>query len=234
MYSFPPLAMAIGILYTVVTGLATTFTPLLGSASAATAIIALTVAIRLVLLPLGYAQVRGEQARAALLPQVQKLRHKYRGNPERLHQELTALYRREGTSPLAGCLPALAQAPVFMMLYGLFLTTEIGGRPNELLTDTLAGVPLGSHLLDAAAATHLAVFGVLLALLALVAYVSRRTMPPIGTEAPGAGVIRLLPFGTLLVAAVVPLAAGLYLLTTTAWTVTERTLLRRRLARPRS
>jgi YidC/Oxa1 family membrane protein insertase len=40
---------------------------------------------------------------------------------------------------------------------------------------------------------------------------------------------RFMPFGTVLMAAVVPLAAGLYLLTTTAWTVTERILLRRRL-----
>ena len=40
---------------------------------------------------------------------------------------------------------------------------------------------------------------------------------------------RFMPFGTVLMAAVVPLAAGLYLLTTTAWTVTERTVLRCRL-----
>jgi YidC/Oxa1 family membrane protein insertase len=40
---------------------------------------------------------------------------------------------------------------------------------------------------------------------------------------------RFMPFGTVLMAAVVPLAAGLYLLTTTAWTVTERIALRRRL-----
>jgi YidC/Oxa1 family membrane protein insertase len=38
---------------------------------------------------------------------------------------------------------------------------------------------------------------------------------------------QLLPFGTLLTAAFVPLAAGLYLLTTTAWTVVERTILQR-------
>jgi YidC/Oxa1 family membrane protein insertase len=40
-------------------------------------------------------------------------------------------------------------------------------------------------------------------------------------------VLRLLPYGTVAVAALVPLAAGLYLLTTTAWTAAERVLLRR-------
>jgi YidC/Oxa1 family membrane protein insertase len=39
--------------------------------------------------------------------------------------------------------------------------------------------------------------------------------------------IRLLPFGTILTAAVIPLAAGLYLLTTTTWTVVERAILHR-------
>ena len=38
----------------------------------------------------------------------------------------------------------------------------------------------------------------------------------------------ILPFASLVTAAVVPLAAGLYLLTTTAWTLAERTVLRRR------
>jgi YidC/Oxa1 family membrane protein insertase len=233
MYSFPPLAAAIGVLYTVVTALTTALNPLLGPVSAAAAIVALTAAVRLALLPLGYAQVRGERTRAALLPQIQQLQRKYRADPERLRRELAALYQREGASPLAGCLPALAQAPVFMVLYGLFLTADVGGEPNVLLSDTLAGVPLGSHLLDVTGGLDLAVFGVLFALLALVAVVTRRTMPAPSPEIPGGGVIRLVPFGTLLVAAIVPLAAGLYLLTSTAWTVTERTLLRRRLT-PRS
>jgi YidC/Oxa1 family membrane protein insertase len=230
MYSFPPLAAAIGVLYTVVTGLTTTLTPLLGPAAATVAIVLLTVAVRLALLPLGYAQVRGERTRATLLPKIQDLQRKHRSNPERLRRELAALYQREGTSPLAGCLPALAQAPVFMVLYGLFLTAEVGGRSNVLLTDTLAGVPLGSRLLDVAGA-DLVTFAVLFGLIALVAVATRRTMPATPPETPGAGLIKLVPFGTVLVAAVVPLAAGLYLLTTTAWTVAERTVLRRRLAR---
>jgi len=40
---------------------------------------------------------------------------------------------------------------------------------------------------------------------------------------------RALPYATVAIAAVVPLAAGIYLLTTTAWTTAERTLLRRRI-----
>ncbi|AKH82613.1 membrane protein [Streptomyces sp. CNQ-509] len=55
--------------------------------------------------------------------------------------------------------------------------------------------------------------------------------PPPGLPGPAAGLTRWLPllsFGTLVTAAIVPLAAGLYLATTAAWTAAERTLLYRR------
>ena len=229
MYSFPPLAAAIGVLYTAVTALTTLFTPVLGSASAAAAIVALTIAVRAALVPLGMAQVRGELARTALAPRMRELQQKYRNNPERIRREIAALYQREGTSPFAGCLPALAQAPVFMVLYGLFLTSEVGGRANALLSSTLAGVPLGARVLTVAG-WDLLVFAVLFALLIGVAVVSRRLTPAPPADVPGVQLVRLLPFATVLVAAIVPLAAGLYLLTSTAWTVTERTILRRVLA----
>jgi YidC/Oxa1 family membrane protein insertase len=74
------------------------------------------------------------------------------------------------------------------------------------------------------------VFAALFVLLIGVAALTRRLAPAPPADTPGAGVIRLLPFGTVVIAAAVPLAAGLYLLTTTAWTVIERTVLRRVLA----
>ena len=61
-------------------------------------------------------------------------------------------------------------------------------------------------------------FAVLLALVAAVAWWSSRRLR---------GVLRLLPFGTVLFALVAPVALGIYLVTTTAWTVAERRLLPR-------
>jgi YidC/Oxa1 family membrane protein insertase len=223
--SFPPIAAALGTLHTVVTGLISIFDPFLGAASATAAIVALVVAVRALLIPLGYAQARAEQTRSRLAPEVRKIRSTYGTNPERLRHELAALYAREQTTPLAGCLPALAQAPVFTVLYGLFLVPEINGELNSLLGQTLAGVPLGTHLADIASGTGIPVFAVLFVLLGLVAWVTRRSTSRVDT--PGAGVVSWLPFGTLVVAAFVPLAAGLYLLASTAWTVGERVILRR-------
>jgi hypothetical protein len=53
------------------------------------------------------------------------------------------LYRDEGASPFAGCLPMLIQAPIVGLLYSVFLHPTIGGHPNALLTESLFGVPLG-------------------------------------------------------------------------------------------
>lgn len=241
MYSFPPLAAAIGVLHTVLASLTTFLTPALGGSSAAAAIVALTMAIRLCLLPVARAQVHGEHRRAQLAPDVRKLTQKYEGDPERLRRELSALYAKEGTSPMAGCLPMLVQAPVFTMLYGLFITSNVGDQANVLLSHSLAGAPLTAQLGDVWGSAQLLVFVVLMALLAVTAWATRRQAVVASAAAPTAGssgspqltrLMRLLPFGMVVIAAVVPLAASLYLLTSASWTVTERAILRRALPHP--
>ena len=224
MYSFPPIAAAIGALHTVVTGLVSILDPFLGVASATTAIVLLVLVIRTLLIP--WATPRS--ARNKPVParaEGREIQRKYNNNPERMRRELAALYSREQTTPLAGCLPALAQAPVFTVLYGLFLVREVEGQANGLLGHELAGVPLGAHLADVAADPHVLVFVALFGLLGLVAWASRRITPRL--DSPGAGLVRWLPFGTLLIAAFVPLAAGIYLVASSAWTVGERVTLRR-------
>ena len=63
---------------------------------------------------------------------------------------MTALYKREGTSLFAGLTPLLLQWPLLSVMYLLFRSTQIGGKPNTLLTRDLFGVPLGSHWLAGA------------------------------------------------------------------------------------
>ncbi|MDA8369441.1 MAG: membrane protein insertase YidC [Nocardiopsaceae bacterium] len=236
MYTFAPIAAAIGVAYTVVTALTAVLAPIAGAASAAIAVVCLTAIVRTALIPLSYAQVRGEKARARLAPKLRELQRKYRGRPERLAAEQQRLFAEENTSPLAGCLPMLAQTPVFIALYGLFVSTTIEGAPNTLLMHSLGGVTLGSTLGDVLAAgfgPEVLVFVVLLVFIAGVAWASRQwlTLPALTAAAddrtsavPGA--MSYLSFLTVAIAAAVPLAAGLYLATSTAWTVAERLALR--------
>ncbi|MBF5030540.1 MULTISPECIES: membrane protein insertase YidC [unclassified Micromonospora] len=238
MLAFAPLHSAASAAATVVTWLADVLAPLTGGAATAAAIVLFTVGVRLLISPLTVAQIRGERRRTALAPEVRELQRRYADDPARLQSELFALYRNAGASPVAGCLPALLQAPFFLVMYRLFATGD--GAP-QLLGERLAGVPLGWHLGDGLAGPVPLVFGVLLAaLLALAWWSSRRmrraaaatgTVAGTPTEGPGAAVLGrvlpLLPYGTVLVALVVPLAAVLYLVTTTAWTALEQVVLRR-------
>jgi YidC/Oxa1 family membrane protein insertase len=228
--------------YHLVCWLVAILAPLLGGLAAAAAIVAFTMLVRLVLLPLSYYAFRGERARTRLQPRMQELQRRYAKQPERLHRELTALYRAEGTSMFAGCLPLLLQIPFFSLMYRLFVSHLVAGGPNTLLAHHLLAAPLGSQWLAGAGpfSAHGAVFAILFGLLAAVGVLAvraARQAVPTGATTPAGPVDRavgllgrLMPFGSLVMAAIVPLAAGLYLLTTAAWTLAERALLRRRFA----
>lgn len=225
-----------GVAYHLLFALAGVLTPLPGGLATAAAIVLFTMALRLLLAPLSFAALRGQAGIAALQPRVAELRTRYARQPDRLQRELAALYQAEGGTMLAGCLPLLIQLPFFSVLYRLFLSKTVAGRPNVLLTRHLLGVPLGSHWLTGAGplSVHGLAFLGLFALLALacfaVARISRAAGRPGGATAGAAGQDaglarlfgRVVPYFTVIVAAFVPLAAGLYLLTTTTWTAAER------------
>ncbi|MGX1882717.1 YidC/Oxa1 family membrane protein insertase [Streptomyces sp. NPDC055287] len=227
--------------------------PFFHASAAAAAIVLFTACVRLAIHPLSRATARGQKARTKLAPQIAELRRKHGKNPERLQKAILELHAKEKVSPLSGCLPSLFQLPAFFLMYHLFSNQQIGGEPNELLGHTLFASPLGDRWTDALA--HGGVFGaqglLYLALFAVVAAVAtfnyRRTkqqmaaapgtgmaVGPDGTELPGAGamgamakVMPLMSFATLITVAVVPLAAALYVVTSTTWSAAERVWLYR-------
>jgi YidC/Oxa1 family membrane protein insertase len=235
------LSAPMGVAYHVVVYLAQFLTPLAGGLATAAAIVVFTVAVRLLLSPLSYHAFRGQAGLSALQPKVADLRKRYASQPERLQRELTALYQAEGGTMLAGCLPLLLQLPFFSIMYRLFLSKTVDGRGNSLLTKDLLTTPLGSHWLTGAgpASTQGLLFLALFALLAGVGFLAARATRAAGpavAPAPGQpaalGLLsRIVPYTTVVIAAFVPLAAGIYLLTTTSWTAAERFFFRWRAKR---
>jgi YidC/Oxa1 family membrane protein insertase len=250
---FTLLGVAVGAAYHVVSAFAQVLAPLPGGLAAVAAIVVCTLAVRLLLLPLSYYAIRGQASQARLAPQVQALRKRHARHPERLQRELAALYRREGTGVFAGFLPLLLQLPFLSIMYALFRSGTIGGRPNGLLSHDLLGAPLGSHWLSGPGplSAQGAVFLGLFALLAVAAWLAARVARTSAARQaaavqasgqagqagqpalPGAAgwLVRALPYTTLVIAAIMPLAAGLYLLTTTAWAAAERAVLAPRVRR---
>jgi YidC/Oxa1 family membrane protein insertase len=233
------LSVPMGVAYHVVFAIAQFLAPLAAGFATAAAIVAFTVAVRLLLFPLSYHAFRGQRAMSDFGVKAQEMRVRYASQPDRLQREITELYRQEGSGLLAGCLPVLVQLPFFSVMYRLFLSKTVAGHANGLLARELLGTPLGSHWLTGAGlvSVHGALFLGLFALLAAVAFLTARAAravtPAAGTGQPAAlgAVGRLLPYSTVIIAAFVPLAAGLYMLTTTSWTAAERLFLSRRLTR---
>ncbi|MEV4370674.1 YidC/Oxa1 family membrane protein insertase [Nonomuraea sp. NPDC049637] len=197
---------------------------------AALAIVLFTLAVRLLLLPLNVRQARAGQVRQRLAPKLQELRERHGRDPERLSKELTALYAREGTSPFAGILPMLAQLPFLWLMF------RVATHPTALAGHTLFGAPLGQQLAGVVANFGLiswpvSVFVVVIAGLVLLAWLSARSIK-VSEEQPDLlrKVMPLMPYGSALAVLVLPLAAGLYLLVSTAWAVTERAVLAARTA----
>ncbi|MFJ5559661.1 YidC/Oxa1 family membrane protein insertase [Streptomyces sp. NPDC093250] len=222
--------------------------PLFGVSAAAAAVVLFTALVRLLVHPLSRAAARGQKARAALQPRIAELRRKHRHNPERLQRAVLELHTAEKVSPVSGCLPSLLQLPAFFLLYHLFSSETIGGRANELLGHRLLGAPLGGRWADAlgdggvfggAGLVYLGLFAVV-AVVAWFSYRLSRGMMAAQSVAAGAGdgeqvpgvgaVVKVMPFMsffTLVTVAVMPLAAGLYMATSTAWSVVERAVLYR-------
>jgi len=245
--------------YSLVSGFTGILTPVLGGLAAVAAIIAFTMAVRVLLMPLSLRALRGQAAQAMLAPQLQALRQRYARQPEKLQKEMSALYKREGTSVFAGFGPILLQWPFLSVMYLLFRSPQVGGKTNALLSHDLLGVPLGTHwltgpgVLSAQGAVFLGVFALLAGLCWLSARLARRWAPipipvpvpapapakvasrrakaapvpaPAQPQVPGGALVKALPYLTVVIAAFAPLAAGIYLITSTGWSLAERALWR--------
>lgn len=221
--------------------------PLFGATAAAAAIVLFTALVRLLVHPLSRAAARGQRARTALQPEIAELRTRHAKDPERLRTAVLELHAREKVPPLSGCLPGLLQLPAFFLLYHLFSSPTIDGGSNGLLAHRLFAAPLGGRWTDALSAggvvggaglVYLGLF-VVVAVVATFTYRrTRRTMAtssPLpagdGEQVPGLGAVtRAMPFlsfFTLVTVAVVPLAAALYVVTSTTWSAAERVVLYR-------
>lgn len=89
------------------------------------AIILLTVAVRVVILPLTLKQMKSMQAMKELQPQIKKLQEKHKGDKQKQQEEVLKFYKENKVNPLAGCLPLLLQFPILIALYRALSTTNL-------------------------------------------------------------------------------------------------------------
>ena len=81
------------------------------------AIVALTIIVRIVLVPLTVRQIHSMQRMQSHMPEMKAIQQKYKADKKRQQEELMKFYRENNINPAASCLPLVAQFPVFIALY---------------------------------------------------------------------------------------------------------------------
>src|ERR1700723_749445 len=130
---------------------------LFGPSSGATwalSIILLVVLMRLIMVPLFIKQRNSMQTMQSHMPQLAELRKKYKNDKTKLNEETMKFYKENGINPLGGCLPLIAQLPVFWSLFNVL----------KAIADWLPGQTpkYGLSVATVESARHAHVFGVLL------------------------------------------------------------------------
>jgi YidC/Oxa1 family membrane protein insertase len=119
-------------------------------------ILLLTVLMRILIFPLFVKQLHASRKMQDLNPKVQELRKKYKNDRQRMNQEVMKLYQEAGANPLSGCMPLLAQFPIFISLFQV-LQAIAAGKPKygigpELMASAqrahIFGAPISSTFLN--------------------------------------------------------------------------------------
>jgi YidC/Oxa1 family membrane protein insertase len=95
------------------------------------AIMLLTAAVMIVLMPLTIRATRSTIKMTMLQPELRELQKQYKDDKAQMNQAMMAMYQENGVNPVGGCLPMLAQLPVFLLLFNVLrgLTERVSDKP---------------------------------------------------------------------------------------------------------
>lgn len=143
-------------------------------------IILLTILIKILFYPLTQKSIVSMRKMQELGPIIKTLKEKYKGDSQRLNQETMNLYKTYKINPLSGCLPMVAQIPVFIALYkGLLVTIELRHAPFFLWVNDLSAP---EHLWDFAVAGYTVPIRLLPLLMGISMFVQQKMTPSAGME----------------------------------------------------
>ena len=240
-------------LYWAVSGLVVFFhslyTPIFGAESGwnwTLAIISLTVVIRTLLIPLFVKQINSARSMQMLQPKMAELQKKHGHDRERLGQETMKMYKEEGVSPTASCLPLLLQMPIFLALFRVLEGVSSGNvrghffKINPDLVTSLQeaeifGAPLAARIFPMTSFGPTQAVGIVLVVAMVAVFfvtqlqLMRKNLPPESLTGPMAQQQKLmLYFFPVVYAAssvVIPIGVLVYWLTSNLWTMGQQGLL---------
>jgi YidC/Oxa1 family membrane protein insertase len=188
-------------------------------------IIALTILVRIALVPLVVRQVHSMQNMQAHAPQMKEIQRKYKGDRQKMNEELMKFYRENNINPAASCLPLLAQFPIFISLF-------------YVLKHFSKHVPAGSdlswlHVVPDISAKATAYWsGYLLLAIYAASQIASTYFMSATMDRTQRSIMMVLPIAFIPVIAHFPVGLVLYWMTTNLWTVGQGLVTRRLAPRP--
>jgi YidC/Oxa1 family membrane protein insertase len=189
-------------------------------------IVALTILVRMILVPLTVRQIHSMQSLQAHAPQMKEIQRKYKHDKQKLNEELMKFYKENRINPAASCLPVVAQFPVFIGLYFTLRTLSRQASHGEI-SGNLHWLGL-FHITEKASHG----WGPLL----LVVYAASQTLSTLlmsGTMQPQQRWLMLaLPLVFITFITRFPTGLLIYWVTTNLWTVGQGVITRRLVPKP--
>jgi YidC/Oxa1 family membrane protein insertase len=105
------------------------------------AIVALTVIVRIAMIPLTVKQQQSFRSMQALQPEIKKLQAKYKNDRQKLNEEMMAYYKENKVNPFGSCLPLIIQLPIFFALYVILVDIAEEVQPGEDLSMLWGWIP---------------------------------------------------------------------------------------------
>jgi YidC/Oxa1 family membrane protein insertase len=188
-------------------------------------IILLTFTVRLVILPLTFKGVKSMQRLQQLQPEIKRIQERYKGDRQRMNQEVMAFYQREKVNPLGSCLPLALQIPFFIALFSLLRShsfkLDIASNHSFLfipdLRERLTGHP-----------------GVLVTMIVLYAgtQLAASAVTAVTADPTQRRIMFALPFVFTIFIVNFPAGLIVYWITTNVWTIGQQLLVRKLYPKP--
>jgi YidC/Oxa1 family membrane protein insertase len=187
-------------------------------------IVALTIVVRIVLVPLVVRQIHSMQNLQAHAPQMKEIQKKYKGDRQKMNEELMKFYKENNINPAASCLPLLAQFPVFIALFYSLRHFDYGSDTN------LGWMWIVKDITDHANAEWA---GWLLLVIYAVSQVASTYFMSATMDKTQRYLMMFLPVVFLPVVSRFPIGLVLYWMTTNLWTVGQGLITRRLAPKPK-
>jgi YidC/Oxa1 family membrane protein insertase len=224
-------------------------------------IVMLTIAIRIVLIPLFFRQIRASRGMQIMQPELQAIQKKYKGKTdpssrEAMGRETMELYRKHGTNPFASCLPVLLQSPIFFALFRVLNNLQpisegakepIGPIDQAVAADIESSDLFGANLSDVFMQTddwsvRIVILALILAMSATMFFTQRqltmKNMPKAALEGPMANTQKImlyaLPVIFLISGVNFPVGVLIYWTTSNLWTMGQQFYTIKRMPAPGS